>query len=188
MINDIILYISHFCDFKTRVNLKKSNKLLFFKINLSLIQHDSIIDVNFIENIDNCYVLFEYFYRTYVKPYENHLIEPYFHINMEKVIYAKCVGEIIYSEIIKDKFTYFSDIQMLWFGFSEGKYNDGEIWRSGYTYTSKELWQNIFKDATDGLESCYIYKINPSSPRINGNIYNGRFYDYFNEDCILDIY
>lgn len=188
--SDVLIHISIFCDFKTRINFKKSSKQLYENIRINLLHDESEIDVSFMENTDNMHLLFDYFYRKYVQPYLTYPKEPYLKdiFPTKKpvpIIYARSMGEIIFEEILKNKLKYFDEIRELWYGFSEGKYEEDEI---VHIYTAEKLWDGIFTDATDWSESCYIWKINPKSPRIVGNVYISDLFNHFKEDIIDEIF
>ena len=177
--SDVLIYLSDFCDFKTRLQLKNTCKYLSNKIELNLLNKNSIIDVDFMKNTDNMYRLFEYFRRRYILPYETYPLYPYIldpisYVRKQQITYARSGDELVYKmETKKSLRAFYLDIQDGWFDFDE-------------EYNIDKLWKNIFRNLTDNSECSRIFGVEPTCSRINGNEYNGDFFgDDYLEDCVI---
>lgn len=76
---DLLLHISSFCNFETRINFKKSSKVLYDMIDINLLKDDDIIDSNFMKDEDNSNLLVKYFLQKYVanSNLQTETLEPY---------------------------------------------------------------------------------------------------------------
>lgn len=195
---DSLTHISTHCDFQTRVRLKTSCKTLNKRIQIELLKDETVINKEFVGNSDNSWIFFEYFRRTFITPHQFDKPEPYLvdytpEPGIGTVLFVSSPYDVFYQQEIKNKeerfrshvtsqeVKFFGELKY-WFDCDSDSDEDGEEFVE--SYTANELWYKILEQSFDyDNPNCVGYKLNPTSPRIQGFKYVGKYCD-FNEDCI----
>ena len=183
--SDILIYLSDFCDFKTRLHLKMTCKYLSNNIHIEKLKDDTIITYDYISNPDNYILFIEYFIRNYVKigdVEEPYLIiyplshRPYY--DQSKIWYSNSPGKLLYEKYIKpEEENFFETIREFWMKFliysgSEKDYLH-QYEKTDYSYKTFYLWVEIWDNMVNKNYTyfCHLIKLNPNS----SNIQNGRY-------------
>ena len=203
---DSLYHISTFCNFKTRIQFKLSCKNLNSRILIQLLEDETVITKEFMENTDNCWIFFEYFLRTFIIPHETDEPEPYLtsynpELKQGKVFYGRSPYHLFYEQEIiekekeesfrshvKSQEVKFFEQMKDWFEFEDEDDEDDDDVGEPYNslHQTHELWYNVLGSTFDYNYPCCVgYKLNPKSPRINCLTYVGDFFGKdFDEDCI----